>query len=773
MAYDGQIRIDSKIDSKGFNSGVKGMLGKLAPLAAAGAVLFGTVFGTKALLAVSKLSAEFQRMAIAAQAVGQLNGIAAVQTRALVKELVDMGIQTDVANRSFIEFVRGGLDTGLIKSLARASQDLAVFAGEGQSSSEVFDSLLHGITTLNPTVLRTAGIIVDLDTAYREFTKDAGKSVDALSGQEKQQAALNAVLQQSTKFNGLYELSQKTVAGQLSSSTRIMNELKAAIGAPFQDALFQLIKSWNGLAKAFAVALQPGGRLYAMFVRIGAVASVLAGIIARLFNALAALFGVNSQLGTAGAKSMNEQVGELAESSNDAADAQDNLAGSTTKAAKAAKGALASFDQLNVLQQDTGGAGGAGTPDLGGALGGLGEIDASKFTDPLEAIRVKAEELEDKFRDFFAPIIDGLGKLAEAARPLGDTIWSGLQWAWENILKPLGEWAAQTLVPAVFDLFAAAAGALNEVLITLAPLAQNFYDNFLKPVGEFVGDKVIEFLGWLTEKLYELADWIKENPEKFQEFAKTVIALGVAFFLFSRILAAVMLVSTLLSIIIPAVSAAFAFLLSPIGLAIVGIIALIAAIVILIAHWDDVKKFAVETWETIKQAWAIAGWWFQTTVIDPIGDAFDTVLANIKLSFETTFNIIKLIVKNAINGVIDAINRALSGVTSAINTFSQIGAYVGLNIPQAVAPQIPHLATGAVIPPNAQFAAILGDQTSGRNIEAPEKLIRQIIQEEIGNVKADININFDGSMGELVRLLKPRIDRENVRIGRSLAKGTA
>ena len=40
------------------------------------------------------------------------------------------------------------------------------------------------------------------------------------------------------------------------------------------------------------------------------------------------------------------------------------------------------------------------------------------------------------------------------------------------------------------------------------------------------------------------------------------------------------------------------------------------------------------------------------------------------------------------------------------------------------------LAKGAVIPPNAPFAAILGDQTSGTNIETPEALLRQIVREE-------------------------------------------
>jgi len=80
-------------------------------------------------------------------------------------------------------------------------------------------------------------------------------------------------------------------------------------------------------------------------------------------------------------------------------------------------------------------------------------------------------------------------------------------------------------------------------------------------------------------------------------------------------------------------------------------------------------------------------------------------------------------------------------------------------------------ASGLVIPPNAPFAAVLGDQSSGRNIEAPESLIRQIVAEEIGKSggggNGNITIKFAGSGAELVRLLKPQIDKENTRIGQA------
>ena len=60
------------------------------------------------------------------------------------------------------------------------------------------------------------------------------------------------------------------------------------------------------------------------------------------------------------------------------------------------------------------------------------------------------------------------------------------------------------------------------------------------------------------------------------------------------------------------------------------------------------------------------------------------------------------------------------------------GKTVGFNIPKLYKPQIPYLASGAVIPPNSPFTAVLGDQKRGNNIEAPESLIRRIVKEETG-----------------------------------------
>ena len=55
------------------------------------------------------------------------------------------------------------------------------------------------------------------------------------------------------------------------------------------------------------------------------------------------------------------------------------------------------------------------------------------------------------------------------------------------------------------------------------------------------------------------------------------------------------------------------------------------------------------------------------------------------------------------------------------------GSTFGFQLSTITAPQIPYLAQGAVIPPNREFLAVLGDQSSGTNVEAPLATIQQAV----------------------------------------------
>ena len=52
-------------------------------------------------------------------------------------------------------------------------------------------------------------------------------------------------------------------------------------------------------------------------------------------------------------------------------------------------------------------------------------------------------------------------------------------------------------------------------------------------------------------------------------------------------------------------------------------------------------------------------------------------------------------------------------------TIPFLGTFGGQEIRPITIPNIPYLAQGAVIPPNREFLAVLGDQKQGTNIETP------------------------------------------------------
>lgn len=100
--------------------------------------------------------------------------------------------------------------------------------------------------------------------------------------------------------------------------------------------------------------------------------------------------------------------------------------------------------------------------------------------------------------------------------------------------------------------------------------------------------------------------------------------------------------------------------------------------------------------------------------------------------------------------LIGALNLIISGLNFFIRQLNKInfsipewvpavgGKKFGFNIQPISSIPIPRLAQGAVIPPNREFMAVLGDQSSGNNLEAPEGLIRKIVREESGGANTEL-----------------------------------
>jgi hypothetical protein len=170
---------------------------------------------------------------------------------------------------------------------------------------------------------------------------------------------------------------------------------------------------------------------------------------------------------------------------------------------------------------------------------------------------------------------------------------------------------------------------------------------------------------------------------------------------------------------------------------------------------------------------------YVSVVIDGVKQIFggfiDFMTGVFTLDWEKAWEGIKEIFRgiwNTIVGVLEAaVNLIIKGINWLISKLNSLqikipdwlgGGSFGFNIRPIAELQIPRLAKGAIIPPNREFMAVLGDQKQGTNIEAPADLIRQIVREEINNFGGgeDITIKFTGDLAQLARVLSPEITRQ-------------
>lgn len=97
-------------------------------------------------------------------------------------------------------------------------------------------------------------------------------------------------------------------------------------------------------------------------------------------------------------------------------------------------------------------------------------------------------------------------------------------------------------------------------------------------------------------------------------------------------------------------------------------------------------------------------------------------------------NLVPDSLKKAFNKVVELWNKVASKISAALKfeikplKIGDTQIFGGGKVTLGKVPSIPYLAKGAVIPPNAPFLAMLGDQKHGTNIEAPLSTIEEAVE---------------------------------------------
>lgn len=375
----------------------------------------------------------------------------------------------------------------------------------------------------------------------------------------------------------------------------------------------------------------------------------------------------------------------------------------------------------------------------------------------------------------FYPLLESISNLTSTFAPILESIGNVLEWIYNNIVLPMLKWLIETGIPIVINL--------------VSDLARFFADH--QSIIEAFGAALIG--AFAAAKIAGLASRIAGSITTVASFIKGLIALMTGS---GGIIGGIKAIATAVG---------------PGGIFIAAVTACIAIGVLLYKNWDKIKKVAGAVWSWIKDktiafvdgiksklsdlAEKIVSIWngikssakekwsaIRSTIkevvkriVDGIVDKFKSARDKVIDTFEGIKNKVKEIFNKVIgivNGAIGTVNGAISGIESAMSfgpweVPTPFGSKtIGFSASFPRVPTIPYLAKGAVIPPRSEFLAVLGDQKNGRNLEAPEGVIKDIIddafarhqQNSTGNVRFTAQINRRTVFDEIIEEAKLRRD---------------
>lgn len=304
---------------------------------------------------------------------------------------------------------------------------------------------------------------------------------------------------------------------------------------------------------------------------------------------------------------------------------------------------------------------------------------ATQFLMTVELLFVEVKALFDQiWQDAFVPFLDLLAD-----------IWTGLWEGWLNVWNEYGE-----------EIFSKIREAISNTFDTL----QNIWETIAAPIWQTFMDTLDEL-------------WNEHFQPLWENMVEFVTLLGeLALTIYNNFILPIVnwFVDTFGPGIAGAVSTVIEVLGGFLGTAVDVANGVLEAI-------NGVLKFLIDVFE---------GDW--DSAWQRISDGFKGIWNGIVGTLEGAVNLII----RGINWLISQLNKVSFSVPDWVPAIG--GKSFGFNIPKISEVSIPRLAQGAVIPPNREFMAVLGDQTRGNNIEAPEDLIRRIVREESGGMNTEL-----------------------------------
>lgn len=880
-AVDFELLLNSNPFNKGLknassnikSSGIESMLGKIGKAAIAAFSVKAVVDFTKSCLDLGSNLSEVQNVVdvtfgnlnsevnkFAQNAIEQF-GLRQTVTKKYVGTFGAMAKAFDFNNQAALE---------MSKTLTGLTGDVASFYN--MSSDEAFTKL-KSVFTGETETLKDLGIVMT-QTALDQYAmaNGFGKTTAKMSEQEKTALRYQFVLDKLSLAQGDFARTSDSWANQTRVLSLRFDELKATLGQGFINLFTPIVQGINWVLSKLQV-LADAFKSFTEFITgkksdsssgIGSIATDLTDVTNSADNASSAVSGIGSS-----AKKTAKDMKSLA--SFDTAQVLQSNSDSASSGGGIGVGSGINFgNALSETMKDS-------SSDIANIFG---NIDFTPLINSFNKLKEAAEPIITNIKDGLKWLYDNvlvplakwtiedllpafLNLLAGALKvlnPLIEAFEPIFQWFWDNFLQPIASWTGGVIVDSLnslADILTNIGNWMSEnqsivtgmeiavlgffgawkvvelmsfiqqaggVIAALGLLKSAILGNIAAKIADkaetvaltlmYAKDFVVSIASGTAALVKQAAQWVANTAMKVADTAATIASTAAT----TAATAATWLFNAALTV-----------LTSPITLVIAAIAALIAGIILLVKNWDTVKEAGAKCWEGIKNAWNSAKEWFNTTVIEPVKNFFESlwnsvtnkafdawnqikntfssvgswftnifqqayngitkVFSNIKNFFSGIWNSIKNTfstlgtnignaisgaVKAGINGVISLIEKTINSAIGLINGgIDLINNIPGVSIGHVGNLNLPRLAEGGYVKANTPQLAVIGDNKTHGEIVAPEDKLLNLYKQankEMGLGNSDKVIEL---LKIIIKILEsidwnPNIDLDGYRLNKAI-----
>tara|TARA_B100001113_G_scaffold60027_1_gene45447 strand:- start:5946 stop:10304 length:4359 start_codon:yes stop_codon:yes gene_type:complete len=245
--------------AKGFSK-MNQTMGGSSGLVAAYATLAANIFALTAAFGALSRAAQVEKLKDGLVAMGQATGVAMNSLSENLVRATGNAISLEEAMRTTAQVTSAGFDPSLIERLGKvarmASQAL------GRDLNDAMQRITRGAIKMEPELLDELGIMVRLDDATATYAAGLGKSADELTRFEKQQAFMNAVLEEGEKkFSALGDVDVNPYTQLAATFTNLTESFLNLINNALEPVVKLLASSQTMLVGALVLFASTAGKM--------------------------------------------------------------------------------------------------------------------------------------------------------------------------------------------------------------------------------------------------------------------------------------------------------------------------------------------------------------------------------------------------------------------------------------------------------------------------------------------------------------------------------